>query len=180
MADSQQISLEVVTPKGAVLSLEVDEVVARSVQGEFGVLPGHLPVLASLDIGMLHYTIGDTTTDVAVGSGFVEVIKDRALVLTDRFATRDDIDVLEVRERLKEVDDKLEAWQGDPEALERLELIEEEQWLATMLEVMGDPPPSRVLSTARSTDYRNILPNVEENDAPAVDADQDTDEDAAG
>ncbi len=158
MAEAKQLSLEIVTPKGVALSLEVDEVVARSVKGEFGVLPGHLPMLAALDIGLLHYRQGDTVTDVAVGTGFVEVLKDKALVLTDRYTTRDDIDVLAVRERLKEVDAELDDWQGDPGDAKRLTLIEEEQWLAAELEVFGDPPPPRVLSLERSTDYRDILP----------------------
>jgi len=45
MAD--QILLEIVTPRGRALSVSVDEVTAPSVHGEFGVLPGHLPLLAA-------------------------------------------------------------------------------------------------------------------------------------
>ena len=46
MAD--KIELEIVTPKGRALAESVDEVTAPSVQGEFGVLPGHLPMVAAL------------------------------------------------------------------------------------------------------------------------------------
>lgn len=178
MTIGEQLSLEIVTPKGLALSLEVDEVMARSVDGEFGVLPGHLPMLAALDIGLLHYRQGDTVTDVAVGTGFVEIINDKALVLTDRYITREDIDVLAVRERLKEVDGELEAWQGDLDDAKRLTLIEEEQWLAAELEVFGDPAPPRVLSLTRSTDYRDILPRAE-GEAEAHE-EAGTDEEASG
>jgi F-type H+-transporting ATPase subunit epsilon len=172
MAAAEQLSLEIVTPTGLALSLEVDEVRARSVQGEFGVLPGHLPMLAALDIGLLHYRQGDSETEVAVGTGFVEILKDRALVLTDRYITRDQVDVLAVRERLEQVDAELDKWQGDPDAAERLNLIEEEQWLAAQLEVFGDPAPPRVLVETRSTDYRNIIPDAETAaDGDATDAD---------
>ena len=163
MADSM-LQLEVVTPQGVVLDERVDEVVAPSVDGEFGVLPGHLPMVAALQVGLLHYTKGGTTHDVAVGKGFAEVLRDRAVILTDRYILREDIDVLAVRERLEEVDAKLEKWTGERHDPERLELIEEEQWLAAQLELYGDPPPPRVLEDIPMGDYSNILPNYDESD----------------
>ena len=48
---ADKIDLEIVTPKGRALSVQVDEVTAPSVQGEFGVLTGHLPVVASIRTG---------------------------------------------------------------------------------------------------------------------------------
>ena len=41
-----KIQLEIVTPKGRALTATVEEVTAPSVDGEFGVMPGHLPLLA--------------------------------------------------------------------------------------------------------------------------------------
>ncbi len=168
MAKTGTIELEIVTPEGVMLKERVDEVIAPSVHGEFGVLPGHLPLLAALHTGLLHYREGSTLTDVAVGAGFAEVVHDKALILTDRFCLRKDVAVLEVRQRLKQVDAQLERWDGDLDDPERLGLIEEEQWLAAQLELYGDPPQPTVLVTSRSTDYRNIIPEVEE--APEGDA----------
>lgn len=158
VADST-LHLEVVTPQGVVLNERVEEVVAPSVDGEFGVLPGHLPMLAALQVGLLHYTKGGKTYDVAVGKGFAEILRDHAIILTDRYILRPDIDVLSVRERLEEVDRVLEKWTGDRHDPERLELIEEEQWLAAQLELYGDPPPARVLEDIPAADYSNIIPN---------------------
>lgn len=169
MASTGTIELEIVTPEGVKLEERVDEVIAPSVHGEFGVLPGHLPILAALNIGLLHYREGNTLTDVAVGSGFAEVVHDKALILTDRFCLKEDVDVLDVRKRLKGVDAKLEAWDGDLDDPERLGLIEEERWLAAQLELYGDPPVPTVLVMSRSTDYRNIIPEVDE--TPEGDAD---------
>ncbi len=173
MASDSSLTLEVVTPLGVVLSETVDEVVAPSVEGEFGVLPGHLPMLAALNVGLLHFTKGADTTDVAVGSGFAEVLQDKTLILTDRYATTEDIDVLEVRERLAEVDAELETFSGDLHDPHRLELIEEEQWLATQLELMGDPPQNRVLIEGRVHDYSDVLPQLEEASSEAEDEDED-------
>ncbi len=158
----ENLQLEIVTPLGLVFSERVDEVVAPSVAGEFGVLPGHLPMLAALDIGLLHYRRGDTVTDVAVGIGFAEVLQDKTVVLTDRFIVKDDIDVLEVRERLQQVDEKLHNWEGELTDPARLRLVEEESWLAIQLELIGDPPVARVLETIRSVDYSNLMPELEQ------------------
>ena len=113
MASESMLQLEIVTPQGVVLTERVEEVVAPSVKGEFGVLAGHLPMLAALHTGLLHYRKGGTVTDVAVGSGFAEVLNDKALILTDRYIVADDVDVLKVRERLKEVDAELDKWDGE-------------------------------------------------------------------
>ncbi|MBM4376104.1 MAG: ATP synthase F1 subunit epsilon [Deltaproteobacteria bacterium] len=168
MASTEKLRLEIVTPKGLVLSEDVEEVVAPSVRGEFGVLPGRLPMLAALQIGLVHYRkVGSSEmTDVAVGHGFVEVNGDKTLVLTDRFIAKDAIEVLTVRERLKEVDEKLEAWGGEHDDPARVDLIEEEQWLAAQLEVYGDPAVARVLEFRRATDYSDLAaPPVSEADA---------------
>jgi F-type H+-transporting ATPase subunit epsilon len=153
------LRLEIVTPKGVVLSEDVEEVVAPSVSGEFGVLPGHLPMLAALSVGLVHFRkpAGAHMVDVAVGAGFVEVGAEKALLLTDRFVDKDGVQVLAVRERLKEVDEKLEAWTGELDDPARLELIEEEQWLAAQLELYGDPPVARVLEYKRANDYSKLM-----------------------
>jgi F-type H+-transporting ATPase subunit epsilon len=140
MASGSTILLEIVTPHGVALREEVNEVTAPSVAGEFGVLPGHLPVLAALRTGMVTYHKGSTEHRFVVAPGFVEVANDKALLLTDRFAGKDDVDVVKVRMRLKEVEDELGSYSGDLRDPHRAELIEEEQWLAAQLELIGDAP----------------------------------------
>src|ERR1700744_2386115 len=139
MAD--KIQLEIVTPKGRALSVAADEVTAPSVAGEFGVLPGHLPLLAALRTGIVSWHKDGTEGKALVHHGLVEVKDDRALLITERFARREDVDVVKVRVRLKEVDEELDHWQGELTDPRRIELIEEEQWLAAQLRLLGDPPP---------------------------------------
>jgi len=157
-AEQGKIHLEIVTPQGLAFSESVDEVVAPSVQGRFGVLPGHVPLLAAMGTGVVRYRVGNDDTRVGVGAGFVEINDDHALVLTDRYTTQDEVDVLAVRERLGEVDREIEQLEGGLRDPHRLELIEEEQWLATQLELIGDPPVPKVLETSRRFDYSEVLP----------------------
>jgi F-type H+-transporting ATPase subunit epsilon len=146
---AEGILLEIVTPTGVALREEVADVTAPSVAGEFGVLPGHLPLLAALRTGLVTYHKGGSEERVAVHHGFVEVAKDHALLLTERFITKEQVDVVKVRSRLKEVDEELDHWQGELTDQRRRDLIEEEQWLATQLELIGDAPPPTVREDTR-------------------------------
>src|SRR6185369_14791510 len=101
------IELEIVTPDGVALRETVQALTAPSVDGEFGVLPGHRPLLAALKTGIVSYTKDGDEVRVAVGSGFVEVYEDRAVLLTDNVARKDDVDPVKARLDLKDADEAL-------------------------------------------------------------------------
>src|SRR6187549_3469470 len=94
MADlPTSLALEVATPLGMALSLQTDSVQVPSVAGEFGVLPGHLPLLAAVKPGILTYKDGGQMLRAAVGGGFVEATADRVRVITEFFVKQGDVDV---------------------------------------------------------------------------------------
>ncbi len=146
MAASAQISLEIVTPQGVALEASVDDLTAPSVDGEFGVLPGHRPLLAALRTGIVTFRQQGKETRVAVGSGFVEVSDDQAVLLTQHFSTKEDVDPVRTRLELKEADEGLEKYSGEPGTAEHRDLVARELWAAARLELYGDPPPPRVLT----------------------------------
>ena len=78
---SQRLHLDVVTPEELVVSENVDEVTAQGVEGDFGVLPGHINFLTALRPGPLVYRIGEATRRVDLGGGIAEVLNDRVTVL---------------------------------------------------------------------------------------------------
>jgi F-type H+-transporting ATPase subunit epsilon len=136
-----QFHLEIVTPEGVQLSEDIDELTAPSVDGQFGVLPGHRPMLAALTTGIVTYIQGGVATQVAVGAGYVEIHGDRAVVLTDRYSTKQAVDPVRVRLNLKEADEALDHFAGELGSSDHLELIAKELWAAALLELYGDPPP---------------------------------------
>jgi F-type H+-transporting ATPase subunit epsilon len=152
-----KIQLEIVTPRGRALTAAVDEVTAPSVAGEFGVLPGHLPLLAALRTGIVSYKQGAETKRCAVGAGFAEAGPDRLVMLTNEYAEREGVDPVVVRKELAEVQGQLQKLESvpiaaadakDPDAAmvearaQREALVTKENWLAAQLELYGDPPPA--------------------------------------
>ncbi len=87
------LRLEIVTPDKVVLQADVDYVGAPGVDGEFGVLAGHIPLLAALSIGGMYYRQGVQTRWAFVSGGFAEVADTKVTVLAEAAELADEIDV---------------------------------------------------------------------------------------
>jgi F-type H+-transporting ATPase subunit epsilon len=88
-----KLRLEIVTPHGLVLSEDVDEISAAGTEGEFGVLPSHVPFITTLKIGMLIFKKGSETGYVFVNFGYAEVSPDKVVILADSAERAEDIDI---------------------------------------------------------------------------------------
>lgn len=98
VAEKGKMLLEIVAPSRQVVRSErVDEVIAPGSEGEFGVLPGHTPFLATLKVGMLSYREGAEWHHLAVEWGYAEVGPDRIVVLAEGADRAAEIDLSEAR-----------------------------------------------------------------------------------
>ena len=100
----KQLLLEVVTPDRLVLSTEADVVVCPGVEGQFGVLPGHIPFLSALEIGEMYYRKGGQTEYLAVSGGFAEVTGEKVTIVAESAEKGREIDV----ERAKRAQERAE------------------------------------------------------------------------
>ena len=91
--ESDKILLEIASPYRQVLNIEVDEVIAPGEEGQFGVLPGHTPFLATISVGLLMYRQGSQLKHVAVSHGYAEVEYHRVIVLLDAAELPHEIDL---------------------------------------------------------------------------------------
>jgi F-type H+-transporting ATPase subunit epsilon len=102
-----KLTLEIVTPERSLASEQVDEVQLPGSEGYFGVLPGHTPLLATLQVGELWYRIGQTTHYVAIAFGFAEVLPDRVTVLAQIAERPEDIDVPRAEAAKKRAEERI-------------------------------------------------------------------------
>src|ERR671913_532348 len=107
MALPTKITLEIVTPDRSIVHEEVDEVQLPGSEGYFGVLPGHTPLLATLQVGELWYRIGQEKRYLAVAFGFVEVLPDRVTVLAQLAERAQDIDTTRAEAAKKRAEERL-------------------------------------------------------------------------
>ncbi len=89
----EKIRLEIVTPERVIVSADVDMVTAPGALGEFGVLPGHTPMLTTLGIGRVAYRREGETRELAVSWGYAEVGPEKVTILAETAEQVDEIDV---------------------------------------------------------------------------------------
>ena len=121
MADGR-IKVEVVTPASAVLDVKATEVVLPGIEGQIGVLPGHLPLLTALDIGEMIVHTEQGKRRFVLEGGFAEVLRSKVTILTESCKGTDELEI----EHARSLKDKAER---DIRALEersKTEAIEEE------------------------------------------------------
>ena len=111
MAD--KLSLEVVTPFRTVLNEDVDSVTLPGIEGELGILPEHVPLLTTLDTGIMSYVNSSGNTQaIAVHWGYAQVDGNNVRVLAELAETADEIDLPRAQEAEKKAKELLQS--GDP------------------------------------------------------------------
>ena len=100
------LEVHIVTPEREVWSGEVQELIARGADGEVGILAGHAPLLVQLAIGPLRMLRESEETKAVVDGGFLHVSSHegvtRADVLASHAELADEIDLMAVRRRLED------------------------------------------------------------------------------
>lgn len=77
------MQLDILTPEEKVFSGEVDHVQLPGMDGLFGVLNNHAPMIAALSEGKLAYKVGGTTSVLNIKHGIVEILQNKIAVLTE-------------------------------------------------------------------------------------------------
>lgn len=112
-----KIHLEIVTPERKVLEAEVDQVQIPGLNGELGILPGHTELVSQLKpVGLLTYLIGNDKGEIAISGGFVEISSDQVVILADRAARPEDINLIEALELKGIAERQLQKALVDPDA----------------------------------------------------------------
>jgi F-type H+-transporting ATPase subunit epsilon len=109
------LNLRLITPERIVYEEPVESVVARGTEGEFEVLPGHEPLVATLAIDVLRFKRGGEDHFAAVMGGVLEVKEDEVTVLSDVAELDMEIDV----SRAKQAKER-----GEAEKTQRVDKID--------------------------------------------------------
>jgi len=90
---SKLFTLEIITPLGTFFKGEILHVRAPGVEGDFGVLADHAPLMAGLKAGRLRVEDPDESFDFVMTGGFFEVHSNRAVVLAETCLRKEDVDL---------------------------------------------------------------------------------------
>ncbi|MBA8795540.1 F-type H+-transporting ATPase subunit epsilon [Friedmanniella endophytica] len=120
MADPLQV--EVVSAEALVWSGEAESVIAKTVDGDIGILPGHSPVLALLVPGGVEIVCPDGRSReiVAVDGGFISVSQDRVSILSEYARMAQELSVADAERELADARAKLDAGDESEETKQHL------------------------------------------------------------
>jgi len=103
---------DLVSPERLAFSGEVDQVDIPGLEGDFGVLAGHAPVIAAMRPGILTVITGNTKQKIIVTGGLAEVSARGLTVLADVATSLEDLDRAEFADAINDMQTKLEEKEG--------------------------------------------------------------------
>jgi F-type H+-transporting ATPase subunit epsilon len=104
----ERLEFELVTPERLLFSEMVEMVVVPGTEGNFGVLPGHAPLISTIRPGMIEIYEGQSVTRrIFVVSGVAEVTAERCTVLADEAALPDTLDRAAIETDLRTLEGNL-------------------------------------------------------------------------
>ncbi len=135
--------LSVVTPGAIKFEGDAELVVAPGAAGDLGALANHAPMLTTLRTGVVSATVADAgdqnaateRIQFAVDGGFMQILADRVIILTDSALSRDEVDVEAARADLKRAEEALAQKRGADDASERRAVA----WAQARLAVTARP-----------------------------------------
>lgn len=108
--------LKIITHEKVVFDENVDEIYTRGVDGEFGILKNHVPIMAALDIGVTKVKQGDNSTCYTTMGGVLQFKDDECIILTTTAECGNDIDVARAKEALKRAKARLDEHDAEIDA----------------------------------------------------------------
>ncbi|WP_066373275.1 F0F1 ATP synthase subunit epsilon [Herbidospora mongoliensis] len=113
-----KLQVGVVSPEREIWSGEADMVIAKTVEGEIGIMPNHAPVIGVLvEGGVLRVKRGgDNDLVAAVHGGFISVAANEVSILAEAAELGSEVDVAAAKDALQRAQAAIEASQDDADA----------------------------------------------------------------
>lgn len=117
----KKLHLKITTHEKVVFDEDVDEIYSKSTQGSFGVLPGHIPFMCPLDIGVTKVVKDGKAQNYTTMGGIFQLTGAEALILTNTAEKAEEIDVERALEAKKRAEERLEE-EADTTDVQRAEV----------------------------------------------------------
>lgn len=90
---SKKLHLKIITPQKTLLEEDVDAVYSHSTDGEFGILPNHIPYMTALGIGVTEYIKENKKEYISTIGGILQVKDNEVMILSDNAELGEQIDL---------------------------------------------------------------------------------------
>lgn len=108
--------LKIITHERVVFDEDVDEIYTKSTDGEFGILKGHVPVMAALDIGVTKVVQGNKVKFFTTMGGVLQFKDDECIILTTTAECGTEIDVTRAKSAMERAKARLDEAEAEVDA----------------------------------------------------------------
>ena len=108
----KKLHLKITTHEKVVFDSDVDEIYSKGTEGEFGVLPNHIPFMCGLAIGVTKVVVDGKTLHFTTMGGIFQLQDNEALILTQASENAEEIDATRAEEARKRAAERLENADG--------------------------------------------------------------------
>lgn len=121
MADTNTFKLQIISPDRIFFDGEVEMVELRTTEGDIGILKNHIPLTAVTVPGVLTIHQNGSTRQAAVHDGFLEILKDKVIILAEACEWPEEIDVNRAEEAKIRAERRLKGEDGKEINVQRAE-----------------------------------------------------------
>ena len=105
--------LQIITPDRILCDDEVESLVVTTLNGQMGVLAGHIPLVTPLDTGIIKIKKDGQVKTAASSSGFIQVGPEGTRVVIDAAEWPEEIDVERAEAAKKRAEERTESGESD-------------------------------------------------------------------
>ena len=116
------LTLRVLAPDQSVFDGSADEVILPSTTGQLGILPGHVSLLAAMDVGVLRVRAEGGWKSIALMGGFAEVDADDVTVLVNSAELGSSIDASSAESDLQAARNEVSKMEGQPASADKVKV----------------------------------------------------------
>lgn len=134
------IKFEIVTPEKIVLKKDILQISVPTTTGEITVLPNHVPLISVLEPGVIEVKLGEDQVEIiAVSGGFIEVMKNKVVILADTAERAEELDEARVKK----------AYSRAEELKKTAEIQDEEEFIKLSVKIGKELARNRALKRWR-------------------------------
>ena len=127
MPDEGKLEVDLVSPERQVLSQSAEMVIISGSEGDFGVLPGHAPIISTIRPGVLEVQDSNNIKTLFVSGGIVEVLADKVSILATEVLSKEEIKVDECESKINNYMSEMQSLTDDDKREKNQKLIDKYQ-----------------------------------------------------
>ena len=109
----KKLKLNIVTPNRNFYDGEANMVIVKTVDGEIGIMPDHIPLVSILDVGMVEIKDGNQEKSATVNMGFIQVVNNEVSIFTDSAEWPEEIDLNRAQSAKERAEQRLKEKSAD-------------------------------------------------------------------